>query len=240
MPGAGERTRTLTVLPPADFESAASPIPPPRLEEARIITQSIPGSKQMPLRLEDFDYPYRTSSSRRRRPANAPPADCSKSAARASPIAFSRICRACCARATCWSSTTPVVHARLFGTKQTGGQVEILIERPIGDHEALAQIRASKSPGPAAGSRLPMGPSRSRYWVGPESSSTSPSLPEKTDRTARSARQAALAALYRTPRRAMTRRATRRSMHAITAPSQPPPRACISTKSCLRRLPSPA
>ncbi|WP_298596076.1 tRNA preQ1(34) S-adenosylmethionine ribosyltransferase-isomerase QueA [Zoogloea sp.] len=47
---------------------------------------------------------------------------------------------------------TRVIHARLFGTKDTGGQVEVMIERPLGPHEALAQIRASKSPKP--GTRL--------------------------------------------------------------------------------------
>ena len=41
---------------------------------------------------------------------------------------------------------TRVIHARLFGVKETGGQVEVLIERTTGDHEALAQVRASKSP----------------------------------------------------------------------------------------------
>lgn len=45
-----------------------------------------------------------------------------------------------------------VLHARLHGRKETGGEVEVLIERPIGDHEALAMVRASKSPKP--GSRL--------------------------------------------------------------------------------------
>ncbi len=47
---------------------------------------------------------------------------------------------------------TRVIHARLHGAKESGGQVEVLIERVIGPHEALAQIRASKSP--KAGSRL--------------------------------------------------------------------------------------
>lgn len=47
---------------------------------------------------------------------------------------------------------TRVIHARLFGTKDSGGQVEVMIERPLGAHEALAQIRASKSPKP--GTRL--------------------------------------------------------------------------------------
>lgn len=47
---------------------------------------------------------------------------------------------------------TRVIHARLHGVKETGGQVEVLIERAIGPHEALAQVRASKSP--RAGARL--------------------------------------------------------------------------------------
>ncbi len=47
---------------------------------------------------------------------------------------------------------TRVLHARLFGTKDSGGQIEVMIERPLGPHEALAQVRASKSPKP--GTRL--------------------------------------------------------------------------------------
>ncbi len=47
---------------------------------------------------------------------------------------------------------TRVLHARLHGLKDTGGRVEVLIERPVGRHEALAQIRASHAPWP--GSRL--------------------------------------------------------------------------------------
>ena len=41
---------------------------------------------------------------------------------------------------------TRVIHARLHGSKASGGQVEVLIERAVGPHEALAQVRASKSP----------------------------------------------------------------------------------------------
>lgn len=47
---------------------------------------------------------------------------------------------------------TRVLPARLFGHKDTGGAVEILLERLTGGPEALAQIRASKTP--RAGTRL--------------------------------------------------------------------------------------
>ncbi|MDR2925568.1 MAG: tRNA preQ1(34) S-adenosylmethionine ribosyltransferase-isomerase QueA [Azoarcus sp.] len=41
---------------------------------------------------------------------------------------------------------TRVLHARLFGTKESGGAVEVLLERALGGNEALAQVRASRSP----------------------------------------------------------------------------------------------
>ncbi len=47
---------------------------------------------------------------------------------------------------------TRVIRARLFGHKESGGQIEVLIERIIDARHALAQIRASKSPKP--GSRI--------------------------------------------------------------------------------------
>lgn len=41
---------------------------------------------------------------------------------------------------------TKVIPARLFGTKTSGGKVEILIERVLDDHHAIAHVRASKPP----------------------------------------------------------------------------------------------
>ncbi|HRO61627.1 MAG TPA: S-adenosylmethionine:tRNA ribosyltransferase-isomerase, partial [Burkholderiaceae bacterium] len=41
---------------------------------------------------------------------------------------------------------TRVIRARLFGRKDSGGRVEALIERVIGEHEAIAMLRASKPP----------------------------------------------------------------------------------------------
>ena len=43
---------------------------------------------------------------------------------------------------------TRVIKARLFGRKATGGTVEVLLERILAPGEALAQVRASKSPKP--------------------------------------------------------------------------------------------
>ena len=41
---------------------------------------------------------------------------------------------------------TKVIPARLFGTKETGGEIEALVERLLSDTCVLAQIKASKSP----------------------------------------------------------------------------------------------
>jgi S-adenosylmethionine:tRNA ribosyltransferase-isomerase len=49
---------------------------------------------------------------------------------------------------------TRVIPARLFGEKSTGGRVEVLIERLVSDREALAQVRASKSPKPGSWLRV--------------------------------------------------------------------------------------
>lgn len=47
---------------------------------------------------------------------------------------------------------TRVIKARLFGQKESGGQIEVMIERIVDARHAVAQIRASKSPKP--GSRI--------------------------------------------------------------------------------------
>ncbi|MFQ5935845.1 MAG: tRNA preQ1(34) S-adenosylmethionine ribosyltransferase-isomerase QueA [Acidiferrobacterales bacterium] len=49
-------------------------------------------------------------------------------------------------------NNTRVIRARLYGRKDTGGQVELLVERILGTHHVLAQLRASKPP--QLGSRL--------------------------------------------------------------------------------------
>ena len=41
---------------------------------------------------------------------------------------------------------TRVIKARFFGMKESGGKVEVLVERVLNTHEVLAQVRASRSP----------------------------------------------------------------------------------------------
>mgnify|MGYP002672805651 FL=1 len=43
-------------------------------------------------------------------------------------------------------NNTRVIPARLFGHKETGGHFELLIERVLGEHNALVHLKSSKSP----------------------------------------------------------------------------------------------
>ncbi|HUQ74781.1 MAG TPA: tRNA preQ1(34) S-adenosylmethionine ribosyltransferase-isomerase QueA [Burkholderiales bacterium] len=52
------------------------------------------------------------------------------------------------ARDTLVLNDTRVIKARLFGTKPSGGRVELFIERALGPREALALMRAGHSPRP--------------------------------------------------------------------------------------------
>ena len=49
---------------------------------------------------------------------------------------------------------TRVIPARLYGQKQSGGRIEVLVERVLDDSLLLAHIRASKAPKPGASLRL--------------------------------------------------------------------------------------
>ncbi len=52
-------------------------------------------------------------------------------------------------------NNTRVMAARLYGHKESGGKLEVLIERVLDNHRVLAHIRASKSP--KAGSHIILG-----------------------------------------------------------------------------------
>jgi len=45
---------------------------------------------------------------------------------------------------------TRVIPARVFGQKESGGKLEVLVERMIDEHSVLAHVRCSKSPKPGS------------------------------------------------------------------------------------------
>lgn len=51
-------------------------------------------------------------------------------------------------------NNTRVIRARFFGHKQSGGAIEVLLERIVGSQVAHAMVRASKSPKPGTRLRL--------------------------------------------------------------------------------------
>jgi len=65
-------------------------------------------------------------------------------------------------------NNTRVIPARFFGQKETGGKVELLLERIVSKTEAIAQIRASKSP--KAGSTINLEGGASVTVIGKEGS----------------------------------------------------------------------
>lgn len=58
---------------------------------------------------------------------------------------------------------TKVIPARLFGKKDSGGAVEVLLERVTGSDTAITQIRASKSPKP--GTLITVGNSEESFTI---------------------------------------------------------------------------
>ncbi|MFY9179075.1 MAG: tRNA preQ1(34) S-adenosylmethionine ribosyltransferase-isomerase QueA [Venatoribacter sp.] len=51
-------------------------------------------------------------------------------------------------------NNTKVIPARMYGEKDSGGKLEALIERVVGEHEALAHLRSSRSPKPGSTIKL--------------------------------------------------------------------------------------
>lgn len=45
-------------------------------------------------------------------------------------------------------NNTKVIPARMFGQKESGGKIEVLVERVLDEHRVLAHVRSSKAPKP--------------------------------------------------------------------------------------------
>jgi S-adenosylmethionine:tRNA ribosyltransferase-isomerase len=101
----------------------------------------------MPLTLDDFDYHLPPG-----RIAQAPLAD--RAASRLLVLRGGQITDSAVRELPQWLAPgdllvfndSRVIHARLLGSKPTGGRVEVLVERVIGSNEVLAMVRASKTP----------------------------------------------------------------------------------------------
>ncbi len=61
---------------------------------------------------------------------------------------FDQLLEFICAEDLLVFNNTRVIPARLYGHKESGGKVEILIERVLDDNRVLAQLRSSKTPKP--------------------------------------------------------------------------------------------
>lgn len=72
-------------------------------------------------------------------------------------LRFADLPRLLCAGDLLVFNDTRVIPARLFGSKATGGKVELLLERVTGGHLALVQLRSSKPPAAGSTVRLPGG-----------------------------------------------------------------------------------
>ena len=166
--GAGRGTRTPTLLPAADFESAASTdsaIPARRLpnhpgyrRRALSLNPAALGKAKRegvynaaPMRVDEFDFDLPEALI-----AQFPAAE--RSGSRLLHVSrhalhdrlFAELPNLLQPNDLLVMNDTRVIKARLFGTKTSGGRVELLIERVLGEHEALAIIRASHAPQPGS------------------------------------------------------------------------------------------
>ena len=64
-------------------------------------------------------------------------------------------------------NNTRVLKARFFGVKESGGKVEVLVERVLDNRTVHAQLRASKSPPPGVRIRLADALRRANYRRAP-------------------------------------------------------------------------
>ncbi len=161
--GAGKGSRTLTVSPPADFESAASTSSaiPARGElstKASIYSKEHHNRARLgscrynrPMQLSEFDYELPDDLI-----AQAPlPARRNSRLMHLDGVSgtisdhrFEELAQFFRAGDLMVFNDTQVIKARLFGIKDSGGKVEIMIERVLDAGTALAMLRASRAPKP--------------------------------------------------------------------------------------------
>ena len=131
---------------------------------------------------------------------------------------------------------TRVLPARLFGQKATGGKVEMLLERVLGETEALVQLRSSHAPKP--GAVLEFGPGVTAEVTGRQDEFFVLRFSRPVVAVLERARPRPAAALHPPGGRARRpRSATRPSLPGSRGPWRRRPPGCTSTRRCWRRLP---
>jgi S-adenosylmethionine:tRNA ribosyltransferase-isomerase len=105
-----------------------------------------------PMRISDFDYELPNELIARFPPENRRDSRLLEVGARLVDRPFADLCKLLRADDLLVFNDSRVIPARLHGLKESGGKIEVLIERVESANTALAHIRASKSPKP--GSKL--------------------------------------------------------------------------------------
>lgn len=116
----------------------------------------MPTPQQQPdLTIDDFDYPLPPELIAQHPPAHRTDSRLLRlSGTRLDDLSFTDFPAQVQAGDLLVFNNTRVIRARLHGAKMSGGQIEVLVERMLGDHEVLAHVRASKSPRPGTRVRL--------------------------------------------------------------------------------------
>ncbi len=153
--GTEGRTRTDTVLPPPDFESGASTSFATSAAEAEYNDlDEAPqnnGDRHGSMRVADFHYELPQSliaryPSQRRTDSRLLHLDGGTGAA--VDRSFTDLRSLLRPGDFLVLNDTRVMPARMYGRKDSGGRVELMLERVLGPDRALVQVRASKSPKP--------------------------------------------------------------------------------------------
>ena len=127
---------------------------------------------------------------------------------------------------------TRVIKARVFGTKESGGQVEMLLERVLDEKHALAQIRASHAPKPD--SRIVINPDAAFTVLGRQGEMYKVRLEANTPLLAWLEQHGSLPCrpIFRANPMPLTRRVIKPFMPASPARWRRRPPVCISMRPC--------
>jgi S-adenosylmethionine:tRNA ribosyltransferase-isomerase len=187
----------------------------------------------MSLTLADFDYALPPELIAQTPCRSAPPVACwCWTATACSDAVFVDLPRWLRAGDLLVMNDSRVLHARLLGRKDSGGQVEVLVERLLDGSEVLAQVRASKSPQP--GSRLRLEDALDVEVLGTRRRVLPLRFPGRRRRADRAPRPLAAAAVYRAQAAAPDETRYQTVYAREKGSAAAPTAGCTSTRTCSR------